>query len=276
MMEPVKEKIIEHAKSLGADFVGFAPVARWAEFNEVQNDFRPDAIWPQAKTVIVIGVPMLLPILETTPSIYYSELYNTSNRLLDEIGYRLSMYLNRHGNAATFFPRDAYGDIKVLVDNPNAAFSHVFAAKYAGLGTIGYNHTLLNPEYGPRIRYVSVFTAALLPGDPVITKDLCIQCRLCQRLCPSQAFTTREDNIIAAMDKEACARHHSLLREEHRYPCGICIKVCPVGKDRKLYQSTGGKVYLDEPGAIAENPEDPRYRNLVHIRRYGSKGDRIY
>lgn len=276
MPSSLKAKIIKHAQSLGADLIGFAPVARWAENNEVPELFRPEVIWPQAKTVIVLGIPVLLPILETTPSIYYSELYNTSNRLLDEIGYRLSLYLNKNGQAAIFFPRDAYGDIKVLVENPNAAFSHVFAAKYAGLGTIGYNHTLLNPEYGPRVRYVSVFTEAELPADPLIEKDLCVQCRLCQRLCPSQAFTTREDSVIAAMNKEACAKHHHTLREEHRYPCGICIKVCPVGQDRKLYKTGNNKLYLEEPAAIAADPADSRYRHWVHVRKFGSRGSRIY
>ena len=35
--------------------------------------------------------------LETTPSVVYSELYNTTNRFLDEAAYRLAMTLHALG-----------------------------------------------------------------------------------------------------------------------------------------------------------------------------------
>ena len=44
-----KPEIIRHARDLGAEFVGFAPVSRWDDFAEVPADFRPRAIWPLAK-----------------------------------------------------------------------------------------------------------------------------------------------------------------------------------------------------------------------------------
>lgn len=272
----IKQQVRDFALSLGATMVGFAPVSRWDEFKEVEPAYRPESIWPEAKTVIVLGVPVLLPILETTPSINYVEQYDTANIMLDQIAYRLALFLNGLGYGSIFLPRDGYGDIQVLVEKPVAAFSHVFAGKYAGLGTIGFNHTLINEQYGPRIRYVSVFTQAELAGDPIIDKDLCINCQVCQKLCPSRAFTAREDNIIAAMDKVACARYHARLRDEHRYPCGICIKVCPVGQDRKLYNSTNIKLYLDEKATLENNPDDPAYQGWVHVRRHGSKGERIF
>lgn len=275
-MTITKETIGEFSRGLGATLVGFAPASRWDEYGEVEPLYRPKAIWPETKSVIVLGVPVLLPIIESTPSINYVELYDTTNILLDQIAYRLAVYLTEHGHGAIFLPRDAYGDIHVLVKKPLAAFSHVFAGKYAGLGTIGYSHVLLNAKYGPRVRYVSVFTSLELEPDEVVGKELCTKCRLCQRLCPSQAFTTRDDAIIAVMDKTACAEHHARLREEHRYPCGICVKVCPVGEDRKVFNSTDVKLYLEEKDAIQADPDDPRYARWVHLRRHGSKGERLF
>lgn len=114
----------------------------------------------------------------------YSELYNTTNRFLDETAYRLANYLNRLGYRAHFFPRDCYGDISVLVKKPEAAFSHVIAARYAGLGTIGMNHTLLTPEYGPRVRLVSVITDAEVTPDRMIKNELCVKCGMCAKSCP--------------------------------------------------------------------------------------------
>ena len=274
-MKTTRRQITEYAKKLGASLVGYASASRWNEYNEVEPDYRPASIWPETKTVIVLGVPVLLPIIETTPSINYVELYSTTNILLDQIAYRLSVYLTERGHGAIFLPRDAYGDIQILVQKPFAAFSHVFAGKYAGLGTIGYSHVLLNRQYGPRVRYVSVFTSLELEPDAVIDKDICTKCRVCQRLCPTQAFTTREDQIVASMNKDACARHHAVLRQEHRYPCGVCVKVCPVGEDRKIFNSTDTGLYLQEKESIQSNPEDPKYKRWVHIRRHGSDGDRI-
>lgn len=231
----LKQKIKREAFRLGANLIGFANVERWPEMGEVEKDYWPQTIWPWSRTVISMAVQIYLPMIETTPSVVYSELYNTTNRFLDETAYRLANLLNRLGWRAHFFPRDCYGDISVLVKKPEAAFSHVFAGKYAGLGMPGMNHTLLTKEYGPRIRLVSVITDAPITPDPMMTEELCIRCRMCVRQCPMQAFTPRTDRIQADMDKHRCALYHQQLKNEFRYPCGRCVAVCPIGEDRKLY-----------------------------------------
>ncbi|MDR1672184.1 MAG: hypothetical protein LBS09_01775 [Bacteroidales bacterium] len=268
--EALKKDIVRKTKKWGAMLVGFAPIERWPQYLDTQLRFHPASIFPFTRTVIVAGVPVLIPMLDTTPSIVYSELYNTTNRLLDEIAYKLSVLLNRKGHRAVFFPRDAYGDISVLVRRPEVAFSHVFAAKYAGLGTVGYNHTLLTRQYGPRVRFVSVLTDAELPSDAMMEKSLCIQCGMCRKCCPMSAFTAAPNQPVAYMDKFKCARYHSKLREQYRYPCGVCIKVCPVGNDRKLYGSNTQK-YLNEEKILKENPLAPEYADWTHLRSFGSK-----
>jgi hypothetical protein len=55
-----------------------------------RKEFYSQAIWPWSRTVIVGGLQIFLPMLETTPSIAYCELYNTTNRLLDR--YRCARY----------------------------------------------------------------------------------------------------------------------------------------------------------------------------------------
>src|SRR3972149_8730487 len=62
----LKGLIIQFCKDRGADLIGFAPVERWDEAGEVPPDFRPQAIWPPARTVIAMGMEMPLPIVETT------------------------------------------------------------------------------------------------------------------------------------------------------------------------------------------------------------------
>ncbi len=248
-----KQRIKREAKKLGMNLVGFANVERWDEYRETAPAYYPQSIWPWSKTVISMAVQIYLPMLETTPSVVYSELYNTTNRYLDESAYRMANFLNREGFRAHFFPRDCYGDISVLVRKPEAAFSHVLAGKYAGLGTIGMNHTLITEEYGPRIRLVSVITDAEVAPDRVKTEELCRKCGTCVRKCPMQVFTPRGGELIADMDKYLCAQYHQKLKREFRYPCGYCTAVCPVGRDRKRY------------GAHAVSPE-----GRLHCQSFGS------
>ncbi|GHV96343.1 hypothetical protein AGMMS50293_26630 [Spirochaetia bacterium] len=250
----LQEKITLEAERLGLNLLGFAPVERWQETGNQKREYFPQNIWPWSKTVIVGGVQVFLPMGETTPSNLYSELYNTTNRILDDVAYRLANILYGLGYRAHFFPRDGYGEISALVEKPEAAFSQVMAAKYAGLGTIGANHCLLTPEFGPRVRWVSVITDAELPPSPLYEKELCSGCGQCQKACPIGAFTPRPGSHIADMEKYKCARYHQFLRQEMRYPCGVCIMACPVGDDKKRYAGQ----------AVSEE-------GFYHLQNFGSK-----
>lgn len=268
--EALKEDIIRFCRERGADLVGFAPVERWDECGDVPPEFRPGAIFPQARTVVVIGMSMPLPVVETTPSALHKELYETTNTQLDSLAVDLTRYLNRAGHASYPFNRDVYTTMAALRENNMAAFGHVPAAVYAGLGTIGMNQCVLTPEFGPRVRFVSVFTEAELPGDPMRTKELCIKCGLCAALCPKKAIRAREDSVVGDYDKTACLEMSEELVKQRCFPCGICTKVCPVGKDRGLYKSKGRrKLYEREREVLAADPDAPRYRPWTHVRKYG-------
>jgi epoxyqueuosine reductase len=212
---------------------------------------------------VPMPMPMPQPVIESTPSINYQEHYNSSNRLLDEISDRLAIWLNEAGHPAMSLPRDGYGSPEVLLKKPFASFSHTYAAKYVGLGTVGMSHNLLVAQYGPRVRFNSVFTAAVFEGDPESTEELCTQCRICERACPIGAIRARADGIIGDLDKDACGCHHITLRGENCWPCGVCVKVRSVGADRRLYASRTVKRYLDERSALERDPDDPCYRSLV-------------
>lgn len=267
----MKQEIINFCRGLGADLVGFASTRRWEEHRHAASEFHPQSLWPMARTVIVLGIQMPLPMVDTTPSVLHMELYRTANLELDTLAYRLVRYLNGKGYPSFFFTRDGYGNMRALRERPMAAFSHVLAALYAGLGTIGANNVLLTKEFGPRVRFISIFTSLVLDSDPLIEKDLCIKCGLCSKCCPVQAITIRDDLVVGDFDKSACLSRSEELVRQRIYPCGICTKVCPIGKDRELYQEKGlGKKYLDEKEALELNPNDPRYRSWQHIRTYGA------
>lgn len=266
-----KSTIKNQAFQLGAEVVGFAPVERWREFGDLPEEFFPDKVWPLAKTVIVLGVPVWLPIVESAPSQLGREQYTITNGLLDEAAYRLAAFLNRNGQASINICRDGYGDSDILLEQPVAIFSHVWAGHYAGLGRVGWNHTLLTKEYGPRLRLVSVLTALELDGDPMVAEELCTKCLLCQKICPAQAFSGSKEQLYAGMDKRMCTANGKRLRQAYRNPCGFCIKVCPVGEDRKLFQSTNLQKYFKEQEILSQDPAAKEYQNWQHIRRYGGR-----
>lgn len=271
--ETLKKQLLKKCKSLGIPLVGFAPVGRWEHPPKelpnslspwIPEEFWPQSIYPEAKTVIVIGLPVSLPIVETAPSIYYHELYKTVNSMLDSKAYEISNYLNEKGFGAIYLPRDAYGDIKILIDKPFAFFSHKHAAYLAGLGSFGHNNVLLTPEYGPRVRFTSIFTTAEIKGDRIKTNDLCKHCLLCVNNCPVGAIPKTGD-FPPAVDKKLCAIRSAELRDEYKSPCGICIKVCPVGKDRELFGRKNMAIYSD-------NKKFEKYHDAwEHVRKYGSK-----
>jgi epoxyqueuosine reductase len=265
MNEELKTVVRERCRMMEIPLVGVANVERWTDppFRPwMPEAFFPQSIFPEARSVIVIGLPIPLPVLETSPSIWYRELYTTVNILLDQYTYRLANLLNEEGYPSVFVPRDGYGKIEVLLKNPITFFSHRHAALLAGLGTFGINNMILTPQYGPRVRFGSVFTAAELPPDPLIREDLCTGCMRCVRMCPAHALD--EENYPEGItDTQACASHSADLNRRYVSPCGICIKVCPVGEDRRHYGREDASIY-------EKKEQNTRYHAAwEHVRSYG-------
>lgn len=247
--------------------VGFAPASRWDTplFEPwIPQEFRPSAIWPEVKSVVVIGIAIHLPVLETAPSIWYHELYRTVNQMLDTGAYRIACYLNELGFPSVTIPRDGYGSICILREKPVAFFSHRHAALLAGLGNFGINNILLTRKYGPRVRFTSVFTAAEIPPDPVMDDPLCIRCMRCVQACPVRALPG-QDYPEGLTEKKTCAARSEALFRRHISPCGLCIRVCPVGEDRQLYEREDPDLYREESGKYGD-----LRRAWNHVRSYGS------
>lgn len=271
--QTLKKQVQKNCRSLGIPLVGFAPVERWKNppaglpnklSSWIPEDFWPQSIYPETRTVIVIGLPVSLPIVETAPSIYYQELYKTVNSMLDSKAFEIANFLNEKGFSSIYLPRDGYGDIRILIEKPFAFFSHKHAAYLAGLGSFGHNNVLLTPQYGPRVRFTSIFTSAGIEPDPIKCEDLCIHCLLCVKNCPVGAIPENRD-FPPPIDKILCAKRSADLRDDFRSPCGICIKVCPVGQDRELYSRKNMSIY-------STNKKYEKYhRAWAHVRKYGSK-----
>ena len=226
--------IREKASVFGVEFVGFA------------GNF-PGRIFGWARSFILFGAPLILPLLETCPSIWGLEHEKTVKILLDKAVNRVLALLCGGNHRAE----------KMNADTAELCE----AGRRAGLGTIGENGLLLTEKYGPRVMWVAAATSMVLEYGDAMTVELCRRCGYCRRLCPVRA---------GKIGDAACAAHENVLARDFKNPCGSCLRACPVGEDRKLFESLDFEKYFGEKTAPGERPTLPIYKAWAHVRSYGS------
>ncbi len=161
----------------------------------------------------------------------YKHAYEIINQRLDFAASRLSNRIQRMGFKVLPLPAaERVDDEKIC-----ASFSHKTGAHLAGLGWIGKNCLLITPEHGPRVRFVSILTDALLQptGEPLDEK--CGECDECVKICPIHAFTGRpfknEEPREMRYQAEKCDQYFEALKQKEKEAvCGLCLYVCPYGR----------------------------------------------
>ena len=210
-------------KSEGADLVGIAPVQR---FRNVPKGYAPKDILRSAKFTITLGIHLLDSVVETTPSREYAIHTRVVNSELNRIAYRIARFLEDSGYVAIPIPASYPSDSSKHMGD----LSHRHAAVFAGSGQIGRNNLLITPRYGPRVRLVTLVTNAPLKSGPPLKLDICEGCDICIRACPAGALKNGKT------DKKKCRAYSEEIRKkfdlDSRY-CGLCIKVCPIGKKHR-------------------------------------------
>lgn len=156
-------------------------------------------------------------------SLYWHHIYGVVSPALDLLAQKVQRELQGNGFKALPIPASMPYNIERLM----SVFSHKLAANLAGLGWIGKSCLLLTPEFGPRVRWVTVLTdATLLPGIPLDKK--CGTCQACVVACPVQAFNGVDFQVTDPVE----VRFNTRVCDEYRrtHPCGLCVAKCPVGR----------------------------------------------
>ena len=170
------------------------------------------------------------------PTLEYAELYRQMNKKLDAIAAKVVECIESQGAHARAIPASAIIEEERLL----GAISHKAVGRMAGLGWQGKSLLLVTPEYGPRVRLVTVLTdMQLVPDGPV--RNRCGTCQECTKACPSGAIRNvrTESHYETREQAVALEKCHALVKTFAARPgigariCGVCVRACPWGMKKR-------------------------------------------
>ncbi|MGE4292161.1 MAG: 4Fe-4S double cluster binding domain-containing protein, partial [Desulfovibrio sp.] len=179
----------------------------------------------------------VVDMIEDVPTPLYHEHYQVVNGMLDRLATQSAFWLQEHGWSALPIPASKTIDTKEL----QGAISHKAVAVAAGIGWQGKSLLTVSPQFGPRIRLVSILTdAPLAPDEPL--RNRCAGCSACADACPVGAirnvnteshYESREAALFFERCKERVMVQNMRLEHIDHPICGVCIRACPWGKVKK-------------------------------------------
>ncbi|MBN1271841.1 MAG: epoxyqueuosine reductase [Candidatus Aminicenantes bacterium] len=223
-----KKKLKETTLSLGFSLFGVADISGVPRgFNMEPETLR---LYPRA---VVLAKRLLDAVIETVkdaPNAVYFHHYRQLNFFLDRGAFLLSSAVQDMGYRALPIAASQIIDW----ENQKAHLSHKHMARLAGLGWIGRSNLLVTPEWGARVRLVTVLTDMPLEPDKPLDED-CGECRKCLDVCPASAIREKQEDFdhLACFEKLKEFRKRGLVGQ---YICGVCVRACP-GKYREAVSS---------------------------------------
>lgn len=244
-----RDELEAFARKAGADVFGVANIER---FDELPPERHPRTIFPETKSVIVLGRRItrgtLRGVEEGTNFNDYS-LYGydwLDNRFVAMTTFRVSEFLEDNGWEAVPLPNlpTEVPPMGVAVREnqppPNIMLDFDAAAVRAGLGEIGYCGVLLTPEFGPRQRIQMILTDAQIEPSPVSEETFDLPADDYKDACPLGAFVGERElavcgkrMTIADIDCGKCASCKNGAKPNRYHPAGkpdrlaaVCVRTC--------------------------------------------------
>ena len=189
------------------------------------------------------------------PTLDYYYHYKEVNQELASISTRICSELERKGiRCLNIVPTLSLSgeEFRPYLKTLRYKVSHKMIATRAGLGWIGKTDLFVSQVFGPRLRLVSILVNKPVGiAGPTIDKSRCGRCNVCVEACPAQAatgklwdiHTDRDEFFDARKCYEKCGELGLQLKADSRI-CGICVSVCPRGRQRSLPDGNAGYTRL--------------------------------
>lgn len=248
-----KQAIIDYAKQIGIDKIGFASADPFTELRErlyvhrekgyesgfeepdIEKRIDPQLSLEGAKSLISIAIayPYKLP---NPPKSTSGATRGIMSRSAWGIDYHHVLRDKMKHLAEFIHQLEPNSRIESMVDT--GALSDRAVAERAGLGWIGKNSALITPEFGSWVYLGELITnLPLQPDQPI--EDQCGECTLCLEACPTQALVQG-----GQLNSQKCIAYLTQVKDfipdEYRskignrlYGCDTCQTICPknVGKN---------------------------------------------
>jgi epoxyqueuosine reductase len=274
----IKTEILTRARSEGFDLVRFTDAAAEPknavrlrqyldaghhgvmDWMETRAQWRADplAMWPQAKSVVVLGLnygpaqdPLAVLAQKDRAAI---SVYAQGDDYHDVVKKKLKAL-------AGYMVRQFGGDVKVFVDT--APVMEKPLAQKAGLGWQGKHTNLVSREFGSWLFLGSIFTTLELPSD-VAEQDHCGNCQACLDVCPTAAFPApyrldarRCISYLTIENDGPIPREFRQAMANRIYGCDDCLAVCPWNK----FAQTASELKL----AAREELQSPALEDLAKL-----------
>lgn len=212
------QTIRDIASQLGFSLCGVADVVPLREGFLLPE--RTKARFPLAVSLAKRLSDPVLEDIEDRPTPLYFHHYRQTNYFLDRGAFLLADRIQDMDFAALAIPASQIVDW----EKQRGHVPHKAVALAAGLGWIGRSNLLVTPQFGARVRLVTVLTD--LPLDPGRALAFgCGECVRCLAPCPAGAI----GRDPAAFDHVRCYETLDDFRRRHvvsQHICGVCVKAC--------------------------------------------------
>lgn len=214
-----KDNLRNYASEIGINLFGVADIS------EEKKRFNLDSrLLTDFDRAISLGKRLIVSVLEEIedrPTPLYFHHYRQLNFFLDRATFLISSRIQDSGYRAIPIPASQIIDW----EKQQAHLSHKKIGQLAGLGWIGRNNLLVNPDFGAQFRMATVLTNMPLARDSPLNAE-CGDCRRCLACCPADAIREHQAdfNHLACFEK---LKEFRRLRIVSQFICGICVKACP-------------------------------------------------
>ena len=213
----------EYGIRAGACVVGIADAN---EFRMAPDGFQPTDVLAECRSVIVLGATFPPEVLSDVAE--YTASRNEMLTAMTNMAKTVAKQIKADGYKTKTI--SAAGGKWVQGDGRKEQFGYIslkHAAEIAGLGVIGKNYLLTNPQYGNLLWLSAVLTDAALAPDAKSGAPMCGDCNQCVEACPAGAL-----DDLTAFGKKGCSKFFTIEDKKFKIKCFLCRTVCPYALGR--------------------------------------------